>query len=163
MGWPRRSALPTSTRRRSKCAAAASRTTGSTDRVAIYHSDDLKSIPAAEQWDLVVGNPPHFLDEGDLCRRDPAWSIHRGFYANVEKHLKPGGVICLQENNRGSTAETFRAMIEQAGLRIIFVDHCAPERTPHDAFYYVGVMPAGETPPSWARPQGAAAPPAGFR
>jgi len=61
-------------------------------------------------------------------------------------------VIVIQENNRGSTAETFRAMIEQSGLKIIFVDHCAPQRTAHDAFYYVGVMRAGETPPPWARP-----------
>jgi hypothetical protein len=105
-----------------------------------------------------VSNPPHFVDDmiGDLRGHDPDWSIHRGFYASVTKHLKPGGVICLQENNRGSTAETFRAMIEQAGLKIIFVDHCAPQRTPHDAFYYVGAMRAGETPPPWARPKGAA-------
>lgn len=128
---------------------------GLTDRVAVYHSDNLKSIPATEQWDLVVSNPPHFVDDliGDLKGHDPDWSLHRAFYAGVGKHLKPDGVICLQENNRGSTAETFRAMIEQAGLRIIFVDHCAPQRTAHDAFYYLGVMRAGDTPPPWARPE----------
>jgi len=43
------------------------------------------------------------------------------------------------------------AMIEQAGLRIIFVDRCAPQLTARDAFYFVGVMRAGETPPPWAR------------
>jgi SAM-dependent methyltransferase len=124
------------------------------DRVAVYHSDNLQNIPASEQWDLVVSNPPHFVDQliGDLRAHDPDWSIHRGFYANVAQHLKPGGVICVQENNRGSTAETFRGMIEQAGLRIIFVDNGAPQRTPHDVFYYVGVMRAGDTPPPWAGP-----------
>jgi methylase of polypeptide subunit release factors len=126
---------------------------GLADRVAVYHSDSLRDIPASEQWDLVVSNPPHFVDDhiGDLRAHDADWHLHRAFYANVTKHLKPGGVIVLQENNRGSTAETFRPMIEQAGLRIIFVDRCAPQRTAHDAFYFVGVMRAAETPPRWAR------------
>src|SRR5215467_1736635 len=30
------------------------------DRVAVYCSDNLQDIPAAEKWDLVVSNPPHF-------------------------------------------------------------------------------------------------------
>ena len=121
-------------------------------RVAVYHSDNLKDIPAAEQWDLVVSNPPHFVDGfiGDLRAHDLDWSIHEGFYAAVGKHLKPGGVIVIQENNRGSTAETFRAMIERSGLKIIFVDRGAPQRTATDAFCFIGVMRAGETPPAWA-------------
>jgi hypothetical protein len=51
------------------------------DRVAVYHSDNLKDIPASERWDLVVSNPPHFVDDliGDLRGHDPDWSIHRGF------------------------------------------------------------------------------------
>jgi SAM-dependent methyltransferase len=123
------------------------------NRVAVYHSDNLTGIPASEQWDLVVSNPPHFVDHfiGDLRGHDPDWHIHRGFYAHVAKHLKPNGVICLQENNRGSTAKTFREMIEANGLRIVFVDKCAPQRTAHDAFYYLGVMRADDTPPDWAR------------
>jgi methylase of polypeptide subunit release factors len=127
------------------------------DRVAVYQSDNLNSIPPSEHWDLVVSNPPHFVEEivdgvvGDIRGHDPDWSIHRSFYANIGKHLKPNGVICLQENNRGSTAETFRAMIEESGLRIVFVDQCAPQRTETDTFYYLGVMRASDTPPAWAR------------
>jgi predicted RNA methylase len=126
---------------------------GLAGRVTVYHSDSLKSIPPSEQWDLVVSNPPHFIDDPmrDIRGHDPDWHLHRAFYAGVSRHLKPGGVIVLQENNRGSTAETFRAMSEQAGLRIIFVDRCAPQLTARDAFYFVGVMRAGETPPPWAR------------
>src|SRR5437764_12904549 len=50
-------------------------------RAAAYQSDNLKDIPAAEQWDLVVANPPHFLDEapGHLRYHDPYWRVHRGF------------------------------------------------------------------------------------
>jgi hypothetical protein len=32
------------------------------ERVTVYRSDNLDGIPASEQWDLVVGNPPHFVD-----------------------------------------------------------------------------------------------------
>jgi tRNA1(Val) A37 N6-methylase TrmN6 len=39
---------------------------GLAGRVAAYESDNLLNIPAAEQWDLVVSNPPHFLDEGRI-------------------------------------------------------------------------------------------------
>jgi hypothetical protein len=122
-------------------------------RVAVYHSNNLAGIPATEKWDLVVSNPPHFVDFliGDLRGHDPDWSVHRGFYAAVGSHLNAGGVLVIQENNRGSTAETFRPMIEASGLAIIFVHGCAPERTPGDRFYYVGVMRAGDPVPAWAR------------
>ena len=52
------------------------------DRVSVYRSDNLADIPAAERWDLVVSNPPHFDDRspGQLRYHDPRWSIHRGFF-----------------------------------------------------------------------------------
>jgi predicted RNA methylase len=123
------------------------------DRVSIYRSDNLADIPASERWDLVVSNPPHFVDTfiGDLRAHDPDWRIHRGFFATVEPHLNPGAVMVLQENNRGSTAETFRSMIEAPGLSVIFVHGGAPERTERDHFYYIGIMRRGDTPPGWAR------------
>jgi predicted RNA methylase len=123
-------------------------------RVSAYHSDNLKNIPASERWDLVVSNPPHFDDpyfEDELRAHDPGWRIHREFLADVGKFLKPDGVIVLQENNNGSTAETFREMIEASGLQIVFVDGCAPQRTPDHRFYYIGIMHKGATPPAWAK------------
>ena len=122
-------------------------------RVAVYHSDNLADIPASEQWDLVVSNPPHFLDEapGHLRYHDPDWRVHRGFFATVAPHLKSGGVIVLQENNRGSTVDMFRGMIGEAGLHIAFVQGCAPQKTPHDHMYYVGITRAGVPVPDWAK------------
>ena len=122
-------------------------------KVAVYQSDNLKDIPASEQWDLVVSNPPHFLDEaaGHLRYHDSDWRVHRGFFGQVARHLKPGGVIVLQENNRGSTVDMFRQMIADAGLAIVFVQGCAPQKTPHDHMYYVGIMRAGDTAPAWAK------------
>jgi predicted RNA methylase len=122
-------------------------------RVAVYHSDNLAQIPSSERWDLVVSNPPHFLAEaaGQIRYNDPDWRLHRGFFHTIGKHLKPGGTIVLQENNRGSTADMFRAMIAEAGLRIVFVDGCFPERTKDDHMYYVGIVREGDTAPEWAR------------
>jgi tRNA1(Val) A37 N6-methylase TrmN6 len=121
-------------------------------KVSVYQSDNLKSIPRSEQWDLVVSNPPHFdLDPSiiDLRSRDIGWQIHRDFFADVGQFLKPGGVIILQESNQGSTAETFRAMIEGAGLSIVFVHNCAPEPTRYERLYFIGIMRRGDARPPW--------------
>ena len=112
------------------------------ERVTIYHSDNLATVPATERWNLVVGNPPHFIDDflGELLAHDPDWNIHRTFFATIEPYLAPGGVVVIQENNRGSTAETFRPMIENAGLSIVFMHGCSSQRTVNDRFYFIGIM-----------------------
>jgi methylase of polypeptide subunit release factors len=121
--------------------------------VSVYHSDNLKGIPESERWDLVVSNPPHYADahSGELRSFDRDWHIHREFFGNVRRFIKPGGVIVLQENNQGSTVETFRGMIEEAGLRIVFTHDALPERTPGYQFYYIGIIRAGDASPVWTR------------
>ena len=125
---------------------------GLSDRVSVYQSDNLKNIPHSEKWDLVISNPPHFVDqyEGDLRAHDPDWRIHREFFATIGDFLNVGGVIVLQENNRGSTVETFRQMIEQSGLEIVFTDGDLPALTKKSEFYYIGIMRRGEIPAQWA-------------
>jgi 16S rRNA G1207 methylase RsmC len=125
---------------------------GLAQRVAIYRSDNLDGIPMSERWDLVVGNPPHFSDRstGELRFFDERWSLHRDFFADVGKFLKPGGMIVVVENNHGSTAETFRSMIDEAGLCTVFVRNCEGRRTPYDRMYYIGIARRGDTVPAWA-------------
>ena len=122
------------------------------DRVSVYQSDNLKNIPRSEKWDLVISNPPHFVDqyEGDLRAHDPNWRIYRDFFAAIGDFLTAGGVIVLQENNRGSTVETFRQMIEQSGLKIVFTQGDSPTLTNDSVFYYIGIMRRGDIPPVWA-------------
>jgi predicted RNA methylase len=122
------------------------------DRVSVYESDNLRNIPRSETWDLVVSNPPHFIDqyEGDIRAHDPRWDIHREFFNTVADHLAEGGVVVLQENNRGSTVETFRQMIDDAGLKLVFADGDSPQLTDASSFYYLGIMRRGDTPPDWA-------------
>ena len=124
-------------------------------RVSVYRSDNLKQIPADERWTLVVGNPPHFAEErfaDDIRSYDREWHLHRELFRDVARFLAPGGVIVLQENNEGSTAETFRPMIAEAGLEIVLVENCRGCLTPEANFYYLGIVRNGEDPPEWLRP-----------
>lgn len=121
------------------------------DRVTVYHSDNLSAIPAEEQWDLVIGNPPFFDHAAfHLRAHDKGWRLHREFFATIGRFLRPRGIIVLQENNLGSTTETFREMIETAGLAIVFVEGCAPQQTARSSIYYIGIMRCGDVVPSWA-------------
>jgi SAM-dependent methyltransferase len=127
-------------------------TNGLASRVAVYRSDNLDNIPAAEQWDLVVGNPPHFADRspGELRYHDADWQLHRRFFAGIKRFLKPGGMIVLLENNLGSTAEAFRDMIAAEGLSIVFVRNSEERRTPYPRIYFIGIARRGDTLPAWA-------------
>ena len=119
-------------------------------RVAVHHSDNLDGIPSTERWDLVVSNPPHFDEaSGDLRSADGGWRIHRRFFAAVGRFLKPSGLVLLQENNAGSTAEDFRPLVEEAGLSILFVSGGEPVRTGEFRMYFIGIMRAGDPPPTW--------------
>lgn len=121
-------------------------------RAIAYVSDNLRDIPRTEQWDLVLGNPPHHADEyiGDRRGYDAQWSIRRAFYKTVAPFLKPGGVIVVCENNRASTLDDFRGMIEDGGLTVAFTHNDVPERTREDRFYFIVSMRKGDTAPAWA-------------
>ena len=121
------------------------------DRVTVYQSDNLKTIPRSEMWNLIVSNPPHFVDqyEGDIRAHDPEWRIHRDFFETIGNHLAEEGVIVLQENNRGSTVDTFRHMIEQSGFEIFFTHGDHPIPTKESSFYFIGIG-RQRSRPAWA-------------
>lgn len=121
------------------------------NRATVYLSDNLAQIPSSEKWNIVVSNPPHFIDQyvGDIRAHDPEWNIHRRFFNSIAAHLADDGVIVLQENNRGSTVETFRSMISDAGLEIVFVEGDFPHLTEKSSFYFIGIMKNDAVRPSW--------------
>jgi hypothetical protein len=129
---------------------------GLVDRAVAYHSDNLQSIPCEERWNLVVGNPPHFIDqhEAEIRAHDPDWRVHRAFFATVGDFLAKDGVIVLQENNRGSTVDSFRSMIETSGLEIVFTSGDHKALTPESHIYYIGIMRLGDVVPPWVRAAG---------
>jgi methylase of polypeptide subunit release factors len=120
------------------------------DRVSVYQADNLKNIPRSEIWNLIVSNPPHFVDqyEGDIRAHDPDWKIHKNFFETVGNYLAENGVIVLQENNRGSTVETFRSMIEKSGFEVFFSHGDYPTLTKESSFYFIGIGRRGQRP-SW--------------
>jgi 16S rRNA G1207 methylase RsmC len=109
------------------------------DRVSVYQSDNLKSIPRSEMWNLIMSNPPHFVGqyEGDIRAHDPDWRIHRNFFETVSDHLAEDGVIVLQENNRGSILETSRPMI--SGFEMFFTHGDYSTLTKESSFYFIGI------------------------
>ncbi|MGB9734495.1 MAG: methyltransferase [Conexivisphaera sp.] len=99
---------------------------GLDDRVRYYESDVLDGIPANEQFDLVVANPPHFNENtiSNHCKGscndlellksfDRNWELHRKFYSTIGAYLNKGGKVILVENSDGSRAEEFIPMIEE--------------------------------------------------
>ncbi len=108
--------------------------------VTIYQSDGLQNIPAAERWDLVVGNPPHFATaeaKHPPLVLDQGWKLHRDFYADVRRFLAPGARVILQEHEKGSSPEIFAPMIAAGGGRLAAVK-AGPNLPGYDgAIYYV--------------------------
>lgn len=124
------------------------------DRVGVTRSDNLRQIPPGERWDLVVANPPHYgryVFRQDLRDDDLRWRIHREFFETVAQFLEPGGMIVLVENRLGSRPQTFRPMIEAAGLKVVFVRTAWPAGLWRIGFYFMGIARAGDDVPAWAR------------
>jgi len=122
------------------------------NQVTVYRSDSLRDIPATECWNVIVSNPPHFDDaafKNEIRAYDRDWHLHRDFFRDAPRFLAPGGVIVLQENNQGSTAETFRPMAAAAGLRVVFVENCRGTLTSQPNYFYVGIIRAGDAAPLW--------------
>jgi methylase of polypeptide subunit release factors len=116
--------------------------------VSAYATGTVTGLPEYEMFDLVVANPPHFLecpgdDNYQRIAVDQDWKIHQEFFENIGKHLLPGGVILLQENQAGSLnrEKDFEPFITKAGLKITAVidspAHYDP--TQHTQIYYIEI------------------------
>jgi methylase of polypeptide subunit release factors len=95
------------------------------DRVSAYVGSSLCILPEHEQFDLVVANPPHYLecpgdDNYQRIAVDVNWQAHQDFFAHIGQHLTDDGIILLQENQAGSLngVEDFRPFIEHNNLKI---------------------------------------------
>ena len=75
--------------------------------------------------DLVVSNPPHFLNEVPWLKHiesriyiDEQWKIHKEFFQNISSKISDDAIILLQENALGSSPHDFEEMVDSAGLEI---------------------------------------------
>ena len=122
-------------------------------RTTIYHSDTC-SVLSDYKLDLVVGNPPHFECKEDAIKAlsklggtplfndhlseillDPNWDAHRDMFKEVSTRLSDNGTICLQLHSGGSSADTFRSMVEESGMRITATFNSVQ----YDDIYYMEV------------------------
>lgn len=113
-----------------------------------YVTGSVAGLPAHEKFDLVVSNPPHFLqcpgdDNYQRIAVDQNWSAHQDFFANIGQHLLPGAVILLQENQAGSLnrERDFEPFISAAGLEITAVFNSPKHYTPnhYTQIYYIEI------------------------
>lgn len=123
------------------------------DKVVCYVSNNFKSIPECEKFDLVISNPPNYYSinadhydyewlNKDLRPNDYQWNIHRDFYSNVYKYLLPGAVLLIEEVEPfkkyvhipitddvpfdirpNAPINDFISMIERGGLQYISAEH----------------------------------------
>ncbi|WP_330328290.1 methyltransferase [Streptomyces sp. NBC_00536] len=106
------------------------------DRVRFHLSAGFSGVPADSRWDLMVGNPPHVNAaapaseyqhaHSPLIWQDEDWGIHRNFYADAPRFLRPGGSVVIQENHRFSTPGDFTPMVKESGLEIVGAFECGP-------------------------------------
>ena len=76
-------------------------------KVRSYLSDNMKSIPSWEKFDLVVGGPPNYCNiqeshrhgwlRNDLRAIDRDWNIHADFYNNIRPHLFDHSIMYISE------------------------------------------------------------------
>lgn len=106
------------------CATNTVKNTPFESKVSTYLTSTLAGLNDFEKFDLVVGNPPHYVEytsndsnQTRICR-DDNWDTHLDFFKHIKSHLTDDGIILLQENQKGSTVKTFESMIDQAGLVI---------------------------------------------
>lgn len=116
--------------------------------VSAYHTATLKNLPDHELFDLVVANPPHFLecpgdDNTQRIKVDSRWQAHRDFFQNIGNHLLPNAVILLQENQAGSLEreKEFEKDIIDNGLMITDVFDSPDFYQPggHTQIYYIEI------------------------
>jgi len=116
--------------------------------VTAYAIDSVSEMPDHEQFDLVVANPPHFLecpgdDNYQRIAVDADWQAHQDFFRYIGHHLLPGGVILLQENQAGSLRreQEFEPFIDAAGLVITDVFNSPEYYTPnhYTQIYYIEI------------------------
>jgi tRNA1(Val) A37 N6-methylase TrmN6 len=92
------------------------------DRVRVFCSDGLQSIPTQEKWDLVVGNPPWdmtSLTNTNIRTCDVAGKVHANFFKDIHQFLKPSGHILFIEGREYTRPETFIPMIKSNNLLLL--------------------------------------------
>jgi len=83
------------------------------DNVTVIHTDNIQSLSETHQFNLIVGNPPHFKqfnsqqymffknipkENWNRLAVDKNWHIHTEFFAHIDKNMSQLCEIILLEN-----------------------------------------------------------------
>lgn len=83
------------------------------NKVTVIHTDNIQSLSESHQFDLIIGNPPHFKQFNsrqymffrhlpkEIWNRlavDKNWHIHTEFFAHIDKNMSQSCEIILLEN-----------------------------------------------------------------
>lgn len=96
--------------------------------ITTYCIDQIANLPAAESFDLIVSNPPHFpieVYQQEVIKKnnkriyyDLDWQIHSEFFKNIKKNLSHNGIILLQESAWGCNYNTFDNILNEVDLTV---------------------------------------------
>ena len=95
--------------------------------VQTHLSDGLKHIEPAQQFDLIVSNPPHFFLpnfsdvalQPDVLGTNAGWKFHKEFYAVVAGYLSARGEVWFLENHLAESDDRLVEMAREApGLEV---------------------------------------------
>jgi len=87
------------------------------EKVTTRISDIFNNIKPAEKFDVILSSLPYPYRN----KYGNSWKLHERFFANVQKHLKPGGRIYFLTGNLNNFVRT-REMIEKNNLKIMRLD-----------------------------------------
>lgn len=101
------------------------------NRVRTIHAESLADFPAEITFDLVVANPPHFPNFNFLLASnnkiknsdyrieiDQNWKIHKNFFSNIKKYLRPNAKIVLVENINGMSPWDMKKLFDSSEFQI---------------------------------------------
>ncbi|MCF6209945.1 MAG: methyltransferase [Gammaproteobacteria bacterium] len=108
---------------------------GLADRISVRLSDLFSAIGPQERFDVILFNIEYPNSDADLV----LWDVHERFFAQVRRHLKPGGRIYYQFGFRRNMAR-LQDMLRRNGLQIV-AQFQAPAILPGEQYIICVIQP----------------------
>jgi len=108
---------------------------GVANRISVRQGDLFSPIGPRERFDVILFNIEYPNSDADLA----LWNVHERFFAQVKRHLKPGGRIYYQFGFQRNMAR-LQDMLRRNGLRIVAQFH-SPAVVPGEQYITCEIQP----------------------